>query len=228
MTRLNIDAIRSCLVDTQKNFKKINATLTVKRKPPSDEVIENLVAGYAKIDEYFATGTELFAMGNSHLFLELNHIVLYHSAAISIEENKSQFKATKNHFYDVKNGGIGALMEWLELNRYSNVWKKSAGVFTHILSQPQLFLEGNHRTGSLIMSYLLMREGHAPFVLSYDNAKHFFEPAELTKKRHKKTLVDEFIHLPKETRKFAKLLKDEQNQENILLKSFNEPDLEQI
>jgi hypothetical protein len=216
--RLNIDAIRSCLVDTQQNFKKINESLTVKRKPPSDEVIENLLAGYVKIDEYLANGIELFAMGNSHLLLELNHTVLYHSANISIEENKSQFKATKNHFYDVKDGGIGALMEWLEFNGNRKVWKKAAGVFTHLLSQPQLFLEGNHRTGSLIMSYLLMREGHAPFVLSYENAKHFFEPAELTKKRRKKTLVDEFIHLPKQARKFAKLLKDEQHQKHRLLK----------
>jgi prophage maintenance system killer protein len=217
-TRLDIDAIRSCLVDTQQNFKKINESLTVKRKPPSDEVIENLVAGYAKIDEYLANGIELFAMGNSHLFLELNHIVLYHSATISVEENKSQFKATQDHFYDVKDGGIGTLMEWLALNRSDNIWKKAAGVFTHLLSQPQLFLEGNHRTGSLIMSYLLMRQGHGPFVLSYENAKHFFEPAELTKKRRKKTLVDEFIHLPKQARKFAKLLKDEQHQKHLLLK----------
>lgn len=217
-TRLNIDAIRSCLVDTQQNFKKINESLTVKRKPPSDEVIENLLAGYAKIDDYLVNGIELFAMGNSHLLLELNHTVLYHSANISIEENKSQFKATTNNFYDVKDGGIATLMEWLALNRSSSVWKKAAGVFTHLLSQPQLFLEGNHRTGSLIMSYLLMKEGHAPFVLSYENAKHFFEPAELTKKRRKKTLVDEFIHLPKQTRKFAKLLKNEQHQKHLLLK----------
>jgi prophage maintenance system killer protein len=217
-TRLNIDAIRLCLVDTQQNFKKINESLTVKRKPPSDEVIENLVAGYAKIDEYLANGIELFAMGNSHLFLELNHIVLYHSAVISVEENKSQFKATQDHFYDVKDGGIGTLTEWLALNRSDNIWKKAAGVFTHLLSQPQLFLEGNHRTGSLIMSYLLMRQGHGPFVLSYENAKHFFEPAELTKKRRKKTLVDEFIHLPKQARKFAKLLKDEHHQKHLLLK----------
>lgn len=217
-TRLNIDAIRSCLVDTQQNFKKINESLTVKRKPPSDEVIENLLAGYAKIDEYLSNGIELFAMGNSHLLLELNHTVLYYSANISIEENKSQFKATTNHFYDVKDGGISTLMEWLALNRSSNIWNKAAGVFTHLLSQPQLFLEGNHRTGSLIMSYLLMRQGHAPFVLSYENAKHFFEPAELTKKRRKKTLVDEFIHLPKQARKFAKLLKDEQHPKHLLLK----------
>jgi prophage maintenance system killer protein len=209
--QLNIDAIRSCLVDTQKNFDKINSTLTVKRKPPSNEVIDNLIAGYSKINEHLHNHIDLFKIGNSELILELNHIVLYHHSAISLEEDKSQFKATIKHFYETKSAGIGPLMEWLEFNKNTSIWKKTAGTFTHIISQPQLFLEGNHRTGSLIMSYLLMREGLSPFVLSYDNAKHFFEPAELTKNRHKKTLLDEFLHLPKQTQKFAKLLKDEQS-----------------
>jgi len=216
--QLNIDAVRSRLVDTQQNFKKINATLDVKRKPPSDEVLENLIAGYSKINEHLMNKTDLFKIGNSRLILELNHIVLYHSANISFEENKSQFKATKKHFYETKNAGIGQVMEWLEFNKNTDIWKKTAGTFTHILSQPQLFLEGNHRTGSLIMSYLLMKEGLSPFVLSYENAKHFFEPAELTKKRHKKTILGEFIHLPKQTRKFAKLLKDEQTSKLLLKK----------
>jgi prophage maintenance system killer protein len=216
--QLNIDEIRSCLVDTQKNFSKINATLSVQRKPPSDEVINNLIGGYSKINEHLINGTDLFKMGNSELILELNHIVLYYHSDISVEEDTSQFKATKKHFYDTKNAGIGQLMEWLAFNKNTNIWKKTAGIFTHILSQPQLFLEGNHRTGSLIMSYLLMQEGLSPFVLSYENARHFFEPAELTKKRHKKTLIDEFIHLPKETRKFAKLLKTEQTKKFLLNK----------
>jgi len=220
--RLNIDAIRSSLIVTQQNFKKINATLTVKRKPPSDEVIDNLVAGYAKIDDYLANDIDLFGMGNSRLILDLNHIVLYHNSAISQEEDKSQFKATNSHFYDAKDGGIGQLMDWLTLNKNTNVWKKTAGVFTHVLSQPQLFLEGNHRTGSLILSYLLMKQGLSPFVLSYKNAKHFFEPAELIKKRRKKILIDEFIHLPKQTRLFAKLLQKEQSQHFFLKKHSNE------
>ena len=207
--KLNLDAIRASLVNTQQNFDKINASLTVERKPPSDGVIDNIMAGYAKIDEHFAKGVDLFKVGNSELLLELTHLVLFHNSGRSKEENKSQFKATEKHFYEAKNGGIGSLMEWLAVHEKSNIWQRAAGTFTHVLSQPQLFIEGNHRTGSLMMSYMLMREGHSPFVLSYENAKHFFEPAELIKKSRKKTL-DEYFHLPKQTRKFAKLLRDEQ------------------
>lgn len=217
IARLDIAAIRSCLIDTQHNFKKINTSLKVKRTPPSDTVIENLIAGYAKIDEYLVNGIDLFAYGNSGLLLELNYIVLYQHSTTSSVEKHSQFEATQAHFYDVRDGGIGQLMDWLALNQNTNVWKRCAGIFTNILSQPQLFLEGNHRTGSLIMSYVLMREGYSPFVLSYENAKHFFEPAELTKKRRKKSLVDDFIYLPKQTRKFAKLLRSEQEKHRFLL-----------
>jgi len=215
--KLNIDAIRASLVDTQQHFKKINATLKVERKPPSDAVIENLLVGYQKIDQHIAEGTDLFAIGNSHLILELNHIVLFHNSGRTMEENESQFKATRKHFYDAKQGGIGQLMEWLEMHKDTNIWRKAAGTFTHVLSQPQLFLEGNHRTGSLMMSYLLMQDGRAPFVLSYKNAQHFFEPAELIKERRKKTL-DEYFHLPKQTRKFSKLLKSEQSNQYFLKK----------
>lgn len=212
---LDIAAIRSSLIDTQKNFHRINQSLTVERKPPSEAVINNILAGYAKIDEHIANGTDLFKMGNSHLLLELNHLVLFHNSGRSVEENKSQFKATEKHFYEAKHGGIGELMQWLAIHENSNIWQRTAGMFTHVLSQPQLFLEGNHRTGSLMMSYMLLRAGRSPFVLTYENAKHFFEPAELIKQRRKKTL-DEYFYLPKQTRKFAKLLKDEQTKKYFI------------
>jgi len=213
--KLNIEAVKASLIDAQQHFDLINASLKIKRTRPSDEVIDNLLAGYIRVVELVANQVDLFAMGNSHLLLELNQTVLYYSADITKDEAKHQFEATQNHFYTAKDGGIDNLMEWLAINEASSIWKKSAGLFTYILSQPQLFLEGNHRTGSLIISYMLMREGYAPFVLSKTNAKHFFEPAELTKKRRKKTF-DEFLHLPKQTRRFAKLLKKEQKNDFFL------------
>lgn len=41
----------------------------------------------------------------------------------------------------------------------------------------QLFIEGNHRSGSLIVSYLLMRAGQPSFVLTLDNAEGYFNPS---------------------------------------------------
>jgi hypothetical protein len=68
------------------------------------------------------------------------------------------------------------VMDWYALKEGKSVWRRAAGVYIRILSEPQLFIEGNHRTGALIMSYLLAREGRAPFVLTDDNAREYFNP----------------------------------------------------
>jgi hypothetical protein len=49
-------------------------------------------------------------------------------------------------------------------------WKRAAGVYVRTLSEPELFIEGNHRSGALVMSYILAREGYPPFVLTAENA----------------------------------------------------------
>jgi hypothetical protein len=44
--------------------------------------------------------------------------------------------------------------------------RRAAEVYIYILSEPQLFIAGNHRTGALVLSYILAREGRPPFVLT--------------------------------------------------------------
>ena len=56
-----------------------------------------------------------------------------------------------------------------------SAWRRAAGVYIRILSEPELFIEGNHRTGALVMSYILARDGHPPFVMTVDNAKAFLD-----------------------------------------------------
>ncbi|MBF6058080.1 hypothetical protein [Thiomicrorhabdus heinhorstiae] len=216
MNYLNIDAIRSSLVDVQRNFQHINSQLSVHRSPLSDEAIENFLAGYAKIDAYLVDDFNLFEVGNSHALLELDNIVLFHSAQTSANEQNNQFKATQQHFYEAKDGGIGGLMEWLELNDDTSVWKKAAGVFCYMVAQPQLFLEGNHRVATLVSSYLLVREGFAPLVVTVENAKAFFEISEQMKEKHKNSIFDEFFSLPRLTSNFAQMLKDTQSDKYLL------------
>jgi len=40
----------------------------------------------------------------------------------------------------------------------------------------------NHRSGALLVSYLLMRKGLPPFVLTVDNAESFFNPSSIIRK----------------------------------------------
>ncbi|WP_232470147.1 MULTISPECIES: hypothetical protein, partial [Methylococcus] len=57
--------------------------------------------------------------------------------------------------------GIEGLMDWYALHRRESPWERAAGVYARVLSKPQLFIEGNHRSGSLIMSYILAQGGAA-------------------------------------------------------------------
>ncbi len=203
--RLNILAIEASLASVQREFPRINAGLSSRRDPLTDEVVANMVAGYRRVDDCLAKGIDLFRMGKSTRLLELNRVVLCGDDSRRQDCSARQLRLTEQHFYETDGGGVGALMEWLDVHQNATVWRRAAGVFTRVLSQPQLYVEGNHRTGALLMSYLLAREGRPPFVLSVDNASHFFEPATLIKKRKKRGL-DNLLRLPKMTKRLARLL----------------------
>ena len=74
--RLNITAIEASLASVQREFPRINAVLTSRRDPLTDEVVANMVAGYRQVDDCLAQGIDLFRMGKSAHLLELNRIVL--------------------------------------------------------------------------------------------------------------------------------------------------------
>jgi hypothetical protein len=83
------------------------------------------------------------------------------------------------------------------------------------VSQPQLFFEGNHRTGALLMSSILVRGGKPPFVLTVDNAKAYFDPSSLAKAT-KKDLMGKLYKLPKIKKNFAKFLEAQANPELLI------------
>jgi hypothetical protein len=78
--------------------------------------------------------------------------------------------ATEHRCYDERHGGVRTLVEWQTQHKDESAWIRAAGAHVLILSKPQLFIEGNHRSGALVMSYLLVREDKPPFVLTMENA----------------------------------------------------------
>jgi hypothetical protein len=71
-----------------------------------------------------------------------------------------------------------------------------------------LFIEGNHRSGSLIVSYLLLRAGLPPFVLTLDNAKGYYNPSSVIRNSAKHG-VKALFELPKIKKKYAAFLEDQ-------------------
>lgn len=206
-SRLNLPAIETSLRAVQDDFARINDSLSVPRDAMSDEVRENMMAGYRYIDHVLAEGLDLFDFGNSKRLFELNVLVLCGTDADRREDCANHRKFSEERFYGQAAGGIGELMEWVRQRNGEDVWKRAAGAYIHILSQPQLYVEGNHRTGALVMSYILAKKGRSPFVLSVDNAKAYFDPSTLVKET-KKHSVSMLIRMSKLKKKFAKLLKE--------------------
>jgi hypothetical protein len=206
LSRLNLPRIESSLRGVQAEFGRINATLSAQRDAMSDEVRANMMAGYRNIDDALADNIDLFELGNSNRLLELNTLVLCGTDKDKRKEFAAHIAATERHFYEKAGGGIGALMEWLHRHNGGDVWKRAAGAYVQILTRPELYIEGNHRTGALLMSYMLAREGRPPFVLSVDNAKAYFEPSTLAK-GSKRQGLDMLMLVPGFWMRLADLLK---------------------
>ncbi|EIC21020.1 hypothetical protein [Thiorhodovibrio frisius] len=205
--RLNLPAIETSLRRVQDDFDRINQTLSTPRDPLSDRVLNQLLAGYGEIDRCLAKGIDLFELGQTRELLALNGLVLWGEAEPGSEDARRQRLATEEQFYANGDGGIGELIVCHQSMAGQPVWKRAARVYIQILSQPQLYQEGNHRTGSLVMSYILVRAGKPPFVLSVDNAKAYFEPSTLVKNARKHSLRM-LLERPKLAKRFAALVRD--------------------
>lgn len=213
--RLNLPAIESSLRAVQEDFVRINESLSVPRDPLTDEVRENMTAGYRLVDAALARDLDLLEFGQSKTLLALNRLVLCGCEETDCRQCARHLSFTEQRFYETEGGGIGALMEWIRHHKSQSVWRRAAGAYIHILSQPQLYIEGNHRTGALIMSYMLAQEGRAPFVLSVNNAKAYFDPSTLVKETRKGS-IDLLRRLPKLKKRLARLLKEDADSAYLL------------
>jgi len=208
--RLDLQAIETSLRELQQAFPTINALLQSRRDAMTDEVVEQMMAGYTFVDQAIADDAELLSPRHVACLLELNHLVL---CGLDPQVRREHFKhilATTERFYAQEAFNIDDILRWYHKHQHESSWKRAAGVYVRILSQPQLYIEGNHRTGALIMSYILARDGRAPFVLTVDNAQAYFDPSTLMKAT-KKTATTLLTKLPRMKKLFASFLRDQAN-----------------
>ncbi len=208
--RLDLWAIEAALRAVQRDFARINASLETPRDPLTDPVVENMLAGYEYLDHLLGQEINPFASGNSAHLLKLNLLVLHGPCAVTRgNECARQCEATEQRFYDDANlGGIRGFMNYLADHKNDGTWRLAAGAYMQVLSEPQMFIEGNHRTGALIASALLCRQGRPPFVLTVENAKAFFDPSSLIKGCRKRSLKA-LLEMPKLKKRLAQLLHDQ-------------------
>jgi hypothetical protein len=207
--------VEASLRRLQGEFDTINTRLSAHREPMSDRVVENMLAGYAFVDALQASGTDIFALGNHKGLLELNSIVLCGTDPAEREAYARHREASERRFYDEREGGIRDLVEWYAGQANESVWNRAAGAYVRVLSAPQLFIEGNHRTGALLMSYILLGDGQPPFVLSPENAPSYFEPSAAIQGMEKRGAVAPFV-LSTIKKRLAQLLLDHGDRKHLL------------
>jgi hypothetical protein len=211
---LNLSVIERSLRNVQENFGQLNARLDERRDPLVDLVRNNMLAGYALIDRCVNEGVDLFDLQQVDRLLEINTTVLCGTSRERRQEYANHVAATEARFFHNEHG-VRDLLEWYDMHRKESVWKRAAGVFVRILSKPQLFIEGNHRSASLIASFLLLREGLPPFVLTVDNAVAYFNPASVVRRVPKKG-IRALFQLPKIRKRYAELMLAESRPEFLL------------
>ena len=173
-THFDLPAIERSLREVKANFTTINSQLGTPREPLDRLAVENMMSGYVFIDQLIDGKADLFAFGQLRVFLELNALVLCGRDKQVRLDCAQHLVATDKYFFDNVDGGIRDVVEWHALHSNESAWIRAAGVYIRILSEPELFIEGNHRTGALVMSYILAHDGHPPFVLTAERAKDFF------------------------------------------------------
>ena len=198
--RLDLDRIEASLREVQANFDRISEKLLMRREPLTDQIIANLLEGYAYVDQLLEDGVEVFSPSGLDHILELNHIVLCGVNDSLRLEYGSHLLETRHRFAN----GIGAIADYYEAKRHKSAPRRAAGVYVLSVSQPQLFLEGNHRTGALVASYILVQEGLPPFVLTPKNAVAYFNPSTRIKWRDKQKFLDRQYYL----KKYRRVLQD--------------------
>jgi hypothetical protein len=178
--RLNLETINASLTAVELHWAQIDDELEVrgigrKDTPFNDVIHTRMMSAFQYLDSLLEEHIVPFSQGSIEHMLRLNHRIHYGTDQRLMAEYATAMKATTEKF----NQHIGPIREWYEHHtmRGNHPLKIAAEIYVSILGYPQLYIEGNHRTGSLIADWISVYHGFPPFVLSAENAIAYFEPS---------------------------------------------------
>ena len=207
--RLDLVRIGDALLEVEQDWPRIDADLQrlqIGRKAPFTSVLRcNMLTAYAYLDELLDLNLEPFSDPGMEGMLALNHRVHY-----GLDEGlMAQFAMAVEAAIDKFNTNIEPIANWYwkHLGQGDDPYKLAAETYVSIVGEPQLFIEGNHRTGALIASWINLRFGYPPFVLSANNAIPYFAPSAEIKRFADRSTWRGRMRLPKYRKSFAEFWK---------------------
>jgi hypothetical protein len=215
--KFNLHNVEKSLLEVEINWKKIDDELDFEklgRRDPFDAVIRGrMLNAYGYLDGLLRKGVEPFSTKGTAEILELNNVVHYgFDYELRLEYNRA-IQATSEKFTE----NIRPIEQWYKkhMKGEPHPLKVAAEVYVAVLGFPQLFIEGNHRTGNLIANWISMYYGHPPFVLSVENAVAYFRPSKEIKRFADKSTWRGRSRLPKYRACFKKFWEENINSKYV-------------
>lgn len=207
--RLNLVAVEQSLSEVQRDWQRIEFELSKrsigkKDAPFNSQLKERMIVAYSHLDALLRDGVRPFSQDSIREICRLNEFVHYGDGKALRREYRQAIAANEEKYYR----NIRPIVKWHDshMKGEPHPLKVASEVYVAILGYPQLFIEGNHRTGSIIASWIDMYYGHAPFVLSCNNVVSYFEPsAEIKSFADKSTWIGK-ARLPKYNKIFKEFL----------------------
>jgi hypothetical protein len=202
--------VKKALLGVEKNWKKIDDKLDLEKLGRRD-VFDLIVRGhmmdaYRHLDALLRSKVEPFSLAGVSEILELNNIVLYGTDyRLRLEYNQA-ILANSAKFEEY----IVPIERWYRKHAKGKPrpLKLAAEIYVAILGFPQLFIEGNHRTGNLVSNWVSMYYGQPPFVLNAENAIAYFRPSKEIKRFADKSTWRGRSRLPKYRACFKRFWED--------------------
>jgi hypothetical protein len=149
--RLHLGRIEEELSDVQRHFPAINALLNSRRDEFTDTVRQNMLAAYEFLDAVVNDNLDLFSDEGLEALLQLNHLVLL-GRGYDPRKFGRHISVTRRQLFDNFRQYVEPIRRWYRKHETDNPYKVASQVYVGVLSQPQLYQEGNHRTGSLMLA----------------------------------------------------------------------------
>ncbi len=205
--RLHLELIDLSLRTVEMHWKEMDDELALrgigrKDTPFKATVRMRMLSAYSYLDALLAQQIPPFSPESIDHMLVLNERVHYGTDRQLISEYVFAIEATAEKFHQ----NIRPIQNWYEehTKRGDHPLKIAAEIYVSILGYPQLYIEGNHRTGVLIADWINVYYGFPPFVLSVDNAIAYFAPSAEIKSFADKSTWRGRARLPKYRKSFLK------------------------
>jgi hypothetical protein len=208
----DLKKIEESYVRVLKNWQKIDGLLEQEKvgrkdQPFDKSLMENMLLAWDYID-YFIKKKDysLLSIEGGPDMLEVNHLVHYGKNNSLRYEYKKAIEATTEKF----SKQIVPIRDYYRKKKKkdTSTYHLAAEIFIAIVGMPQLYIEGNHRSGSIIASWINLVNEKPPFVLTVENAVSFFKPALEIKNFNKKSLWRSITKLPKYKQEFKTFWKN--------------------